>query len=188
MYIKTKEINKNIQQEYKNENDNTFSISGMHGIIADNSNAFITNNIFDFGTSFILANNSKAISIDNQYLIKRINLHSKDAPITATVQIEQKQYNIPFTLNEISFSKQLERLKNNLLVFQEKQFTYIITNTVQNVQIPISYQGELIDKSDQGFNIQYTLNIKRNYSIYNIIIVEYMQIDQYIYNIKWYFY
>ena len=160
--MQDKAINKTSQlfQKTVNEHISSFtdlySLSGIYGIINEKSNSLINHNILDFGRASVLTlDGSKVLTVNNDYLTKRIKLISEPTTLTATVQISSNNHNIQFNVDQFDIYTSLSRLDNDLYIFKDKDIKYYYTNICDIDKSKFSLQTA--QKLTGQYQIQYQL-------------------------------
>lgn len=130
-------------------------VSGIYGIINENTNGIITNNTIDFGQAAILTlGGSNIIANDNTYLLKKIQCNHIIENLSATISINDELYTIPFTINDFIFPITLEKQKNSIYKFKAHEFTYTYQQKQQNYDLPIDLTEKL---TGQTYNLQFSI-------------------------------
>ena len=129
-------------------------ISGIYGIINENTNSIINNNTIDFGHAAVLTlDASNVILNDNKYLVKKIQISHNQQNISATIELDTEKYAIPLTIDAFNFNLTLDRKENSIYEFNSKTFTYQHKQEQQALNLPVKLSNKL---SGQAYNVQFT--------------------------------
>lgn len=129
-------------------------ISGIYGIINENTNGIINNNTIDFGQAAVLTLDASNIILnDNKYLVKKIQISHNKQQISATIELDTEKYAIPLTINAFNFNLTLDRKENSIYEFNSKTFTYQHKQEQQKPSLPVKLLQKL---SGQTYNVQFT--------------------------------